>query len=80
MWLCLAVISLSTPVSSPINQTKYCIISTAGPGEDFNKSVYQSWISQKNWHFVSDHPKMADSPNINFQKDQKTLTTVIKMD
>ena len=22
----------------------------------------------------------ADSPNVNFQKDQKTLTTVIKMD
>jgi hypothetical protein len=47
MRLCLAVISLSTPVSPPINQTKYCIISTAGPGEDFNKSAYQSWISQK---------------------------------
>ena len=29
---------------------------------------------------VNRYAVLADSPSINFQKDQKTLTTVIKMD
>jgi hypothetical protein len=36
--------------------------------------------SNRKTNFDSFYNSLADSPNVNFEKDQKTLTTVIKMD